>query len=285
MRGARGAALAGIAALLVLSQPLRAADPAADYAFLLAKSVKDGGVDYGELASGRAALDAYVRWLATADPGATDALRMAFWINAYNALTLLHVLDAKDEPRASKVAGRDVTPSGIEEILLGFGEPLVLFALYRASRSSPPLSAVPYEGRDLPSALAQQTRSFLGDPEKNLFEYAQLRAELSMLLLWHSKELEAGRQGEVPPLQLFLADHLPAEQDVIARSLRTTAWRISFRPWDKSLDDAGADPHGAHPAWTVVYSAVAALLLFFGFRAFRALLRPPAPAPPHPPDG
>ncbi len=288
MRGAWGAVVLSLLPGPLHPRPVFAADTLGEYAILLAQSVREDGIDYAGLAAGRGALDAYVHALATADPGATGPDRIAFWINAHNALALQQAIDAgpvAGETRAWKVAGRDVTLDGIEEILKEFREPLVHFALHRASRSSPPLSAVPYEGRDLASSLARQTRAFLGDPEKNLFEYAQLRAELSMLLLWHQKELEAGRQGDVPLLQLFLADHLPKEKDVIARSLRTTAWRISFRPWDRSLDKAGADPHRAHPAWTVVYSAAAALLLFLGFRAFRALLRPPAPVPPHPPDG
>ncbi len=290
MRGAWGAVVLSLLPGPLHPRPVFAADTLGEYAILLAQSVREDGIDYAGLAAGRGALDAYVHALATADPGATGPDRIAFWINAHNALALQQAIDARPvagETRAWKVAGRDVTLDGIEEILKEFREPLVHFALHRASRSSPPLSAVPYEGRDLASSLAQQTRAFLGDPEKNLFEYAQLRAELSMLILWHRKELEAGRQGDVPPLQLFLADHLPREKEeqaAIARSLRTTRWDISYRPYDWSPDDVPAE-RSTHPAWLILYGIAALALLFLGFRAFRGLLRPPAPVPPHPPDG
>jgi len=287
----------GIAgALVALCFPglLSAAEPT-DYAVLLAKSVNEHGIDYGELAAGRAALDRYVLWLGTADPGATDADRIAFWINAHNALTLRQALDARpvsvrDVPafsdRAWRVAGRDVTLHGIEEILAAAGDPLVLFALYRAARSSPPLAAVLYEGRDLRATLEQQARAYLADAGQNRFEYAQQRAELSMLLLWHHEELEAGRKGDVPPLQLFLADHLPADRtfEPIARSLRKQRWDISFRPFDWALDDVPA-PRRAHPAWLLLYGIAALALLSLGFRTFRRLLSPPAPRAPAPPDG
>jgi len=298
MRRVAGAAGA-LAVLLVLSllpgplhpQPLLAA-PADDYAFLLAKSVKEDGVDYKELAAGRAALDAYVRSLEAAEPGATDA---AFWINAFNALVLQQVLDTKPasvkglfDARAWKVAGREVTLDRIEnEILAGFEEPLVHLALHRAARSGPPLAAVPYKGEDLAQALAQQARAYLGDKERNVFEYAQLRAELSMIFHWHREEFERGREGAAP-LQLFLADHV--EKEEVARSLRKTAWRISFKPYDWSLDEAGGPKRApGHPAWIALYAIAVLALLFLGFRTFRMLLRrpatPPAPAPPNPPTG
>jgi len=284
----------GAAALGFLAGLLAAVEPA-DYAVLLAKSVKEEGIDYAEVAAGRAALDAYVRWLATADPGATDADRIAFWINAHDALTLRQALDARPlsvrdvqgfRDRVWRVAGRDVTLDGIEEILGASGDPLVFFALYRAARSSPPLAAALYEGKDLRATLEQQARAYLADPRQNRFNYAQMRAELSMLLLWHRAVLEAGREGDVPPLQLFLADHLPADKtfEAIARSLRKTRWDISFRPFDWALDDVPA-PRRAHPAWLLLYGIAALALLFLGFRTFRRLLSPPAPQAPAPPDG
>jgi hypothetical protein len=65
------------------------------------------------------------------------------------------------------------------------------------------------------------------------------------------------------------------EGEEIARSLRKTAWRISFRPYDGSLDEAGGR-RGAplHPIWIALYAIAAAALLFLGFRAFRTLRAP-----------
>lgn len=280
--GIRGGAGAGLLACL-LAAPLLAA-PADDYAVLLARSVKDDGIDYAELATGRAALDAYVRWIETADPGAGAADRAAFRINAHNALVLRHLLDTRPPVVdlaevgriAATVAGRPTTVDSLAALARESAGPLARFALYRGTRSCPPLPAVLYRGADLAEALDQQARAYLSDEEQNRFAYAQLEAELSMLLLWHREDFE--------PLQPFLADHLPREKEEIARSLGKTQWRISFRPYDRTLAEAGGGGGRPHPFWLVLYAAVAAGLLFLGARAFRGLLRgpplPPAPSPP-----
>jgi hypothetical protein len=274
---------AGLTLLLVLplSAPLRAADPAADYAGLLAKSVKEDGIDYKQLAGGRAALDAFVRSLETANPGTNDPDRMAFWINAYNALTLQQVLDTKPESvrdvkgffdrRKWKVAGREVTLDDIEGGLRqDFREPLVHFALNCASRSCPPLAAVPYRGSDLADALARQARAYLADGEQNRFDPEKKTAELSMIFRWYRGDFEAGRKGEVPPLQLFLADFVPED---LARSLRTTKWRTSFKSYDWSLNEAGGRKRGGvPPIWIGVYAVATAVLVLFGLHAFKMLL-------------
>jgi len=260
--------------LLLLALPLRA-DPADDYAVLLAQAVKEDGVDYAELARGRDALDRFVASLATAAPGAAPANRAAFWINAHNAFVLRLVLDTgpSEVDRAVffgpkwKGALRDATLDEMAGFARDAGGPLVRFALYQAARSSPPLSAVPYRGADLTEALEQQARAFLADGSKNRFAYAQLEAEISMLFHWYREDFE--------PLQAFLADHMPADKQEIARSLRTAAWRISHKPWDWSLDEAGARKTTGKPVWLAIYALVVAGLVFLGVRAFRGLLRRP----------
>jgi hypothetical protein len=279
-RGGAGAALlAGLFAAPVL------AAPADEYAVLLARSVRDDGVDYRELAEGRAALDAYVRWLESADPGVAPAHRAAFWINAHNALVLRHLLDTRPPlvdlaevgRVAAKVGGQATTVDSLATLARESAGPLTRFALYRGTRSCPPLPAVLYRGADLAEALEQQARGYLSDEEENRFAYAQLEAELSTLFLWHRDEFD--------PLQPFLADHLPGDMEEIARSLRRTEWRISFRPYDRSLAEAGGGPRRPHPVWLALYAVAAAALLLLGVRAVRGLLRgssplPRAPSPP-----
>ncbi|MHC4850068.1 MAG: DUF547 domain-containing protein, partial [Planctomycetota bacterium] len=68
---------------------------AGEYEALLGKVVRDNGVDYAALRKQRKVLDEFVASLAKAKPGKSDAERIAFWINAYNALTLQQVLDTR----------------------------------------------------------------------------------------------------------------------------------------------------------------------------------------------
>ncbi|MFM2162131.1 MAG: hypothetical protein RLZZ383_1643 [Pseudomonadota bacterium] len=66
-----------------------------DWAGLLPAVVTPrGDVDYDRLNDERAALDGYVAFLATVRPSSDrDNPQHAFWLNAYNALTLWHVLE------------------------------------------------------------------------------------------------------------------------------------------------------------------------------------------------
>ena len=83
---------------------------------LLRKYVKDGMVDYKGLLKDRAALDGYLKALAGADEkqleGASKAEKLAFFINAYNAITLERILDhypvksIKDQRGVEPDAGR-----------------------------------------------------------------------------------------------------------------------------------------------------------------------------------
>jgi hypothetical protein len=72
-------------------------------------AVTEAGVRYELLASRRPALDAYVESLADAPVATFDRdQRMAFWIDAYNALTLVVVLE--ERPRSMHCAAKGCPP-------------------------------------------------------------------------------------------------------------------------------------------------------------------------------
>jgi len=274
---------------LLLAATAFAGEPRGDGAALLAKVVKGDGVDYATLGKERAALDRYVKSLAKAVPGKLEADRIAFWINAYNALTLQHVLDHKPETgafspyrdvkefwdrRTWPVAGRKVTLNDIEHRILRkeFSEPRIHFALNCASLSCPPLLGRLYRGDDLDEVLTRQTRAFLADRSRNTFDAAKRSAELSQIFRWYRRDFERGKKGAVPRLQLFLAKYAPSEE--LARSLRRDRWSLSFRRYDWGLNEAGRRPKAGkqvYPVWLFAYGAATLSLLLFGFHAFKML--------------
>lgn len=66
----------------------------AEYDRVLDEYVRDGLVYYRAVKSTRQGLDAYVESLSTPlEPSASPEARMAFWLNAYNALVLKTVVD------------------------------------------------------------------------------------------------------------------------------------------------------------------------------------------------
>ena len=290
-----------LCAVALLGAVALAGEPGRDeYGTLLGEVVRTDGIDYAKLKSKRALLDRHVDWLATAEPGKTDAERIAFWINAYNALTLERVLetrpvegkykvtDIKDfwDGRRWTVAGRKVTLDGIEHEILRveFREPRIHFAVNCASRSCPPLRSAPYRAGTLDADLTQAARAYLGDKSQNRFDAAAQRAEVSHLFKWFRGDFEVGRKEEaartgIAPLQLFLARYAPS--DKLARALRAAPWTVSFKEYDWTLNESSESewaavlPEGSrgevNPLWLVVYLIATVGLLMYGFHAFKML--------------
>ena len=143
---------------------------------ILRARVSFSGVDYAGLKADAGGLDGYLQALAGAEgPGATDAERMAFWINAYNALTLdliidnyplasIRDLDGGDpwSVRTWTVAGQTVTLNQIEhEILRPMGDPRIHAAINCASKGCPPLGGSAFTAEGLDVQLEQASRRWV----------------------------------------------------------------------------------------------------------------------------
>jgi len=277
---------------LLLAATLAAAAPAEDYAALLRQVVKKDGVDYTALKSGRAALDAYVGSLEEASVGASDGERIAFWINAYNALTLQQVLDTRPASgrysvkevdgfwtkRKWTVGGRRVSLDEIEHKILRekFSEPRIHFAINCASRSCPPLAADPYRAGTLDVRLSEAARAYLADERQNSFDQARKNAEVSELFHWFKSDFVEAIEHPVPGisrLQQFLAQY--ALTETLRRRLLSGRWTVRYKPYDWSLNESGVvaeeQAKGGSPLlW--FYLVPMSLLLLYGLNAFRILM-------------
>lgn len=192
-----------------------------DYGSMLTRYVdKQGLVDYAGLKSDRGALDRYVLALAATKPQQYDALseaeQIAFWINAYNALTLVLIIDhypivsriheaplnsirqipgAWDKIRFT-VMGEQLTLNEIEHQRLRkhFSEPRIHMALVCAARSCPRLRTEPYRGADLATQLSEQSRLFLSDPANFSVDAKAGVVRLSSIFTWFPEDF-GGRDG------------------------------------------------------------------------------------------
>jgi len=243
--------------LSLAPRPVRpaAASPFDHAAFdsLLRRHVRGGDVDYrgwhGRPAD-RAALDAYLARLAAADTtGWPRAEQLAFWINAYNAITLGSVLDAwpvesitKIRPtlgvlpgngvwkQKHRVAGHDVSLDDIEHATLRrhFAEPRIHFAVNCAAKSCPPLLPAAFTGRGLEAQLDRVTERFIRSPRYNATGRAKPWA-LSKIFEWYGEDFTAAA-GSVPA---YVLRYLPAEQ---ARGVDPAKVRWTARTYDWSLN-------------------------------------------------
>ena len=155
--------------------------------------------------------------------------QVAFWINAYNALTFQTILDA-DIPASIRdikpdpweharwsVAGRTVSLNWIEHTRLReqLKEPRVHFVLVCAARSCPtlPNRALLPEGLD--AQLERAARGFFQDAGKNRLDRSGKTVHLSRILDWYGRDF-VGLPGlpELPAL-----DGLSAKEAAVLRTM------------------------------------------------------------------
>jgi hypothetical protein len=197
-----------------------------DYAIALKSYVDDTGmVNYKKLKANPQKLEAFLTSLNKLDPNTYDKWpdkdKIAFWLNAYNALTLKVIIDnypikssffrsrvyPKNSIRQIKgvwnkktfaVMGRKLTLGHIEHKILRkrFDEPRIHMAMVCAAMGCPPLLNKPYMGNKLDRQLDERTRSFLGNAAKFKMDRKKKRIYLSPIFGWFGRDFVAKYKPE-----------------------------------------------------------------------------------------
>jgi len=170
---------------------------------LLQKHVtKDGIVNYKGFKTDRTELQKYITSLSEYMPLETWSKeeKLAYWINAYNALTIDLILrnyplkSIKDikkpwDQRLWKLGEKWYNLDEIEhKILRKMNEPRIHFAINCASFSCPPLLNEAFTAEKLENQLSQVTKIFVADLQRNIVTKDQL--EISKIFKWFSKDFK-----------------------------------------------------------------------------------------------
>ena len=173
---------------------------------LLQKHVSDAGqVNYKAFKTDKAKLLSYIQGLNLiyTDASFTSLSReetLAFWINAYNALTVDLILknypiksikdiDKPWDQRFWELGDKWFNLSDIEhEILRKMDEPRIHFAIVCASVSCPKLQNTAFTASNLETQLTNATKEFLSDPERN--ELSENSIKISKIFQWFSKDFK-----------------------------------------------------------------------------------------------
>lgn len=191
-------------------------------------------------------LDAYIDSLSTAKAaGASKPESLAFWINAYNAITIKGIL--REYPTSSirnhtaklfgyniwknlkiRVDGKLWSLDDIEhKVLRKLEEPRIHFAIVCASIGCPKLHNRAYEPEKIDKQLTANAKAFFADPEK--FKWSQAKFQLSPILSWFGEDF-----GSTQAKQLqAIAAYLPEQARPIARAGNV---RVSFLGYDWGLN-------------------------------------------------
>jgi hypothetical protein len=236
---------------------------------LLDLNVRDGYVYYRALRSERGRLDRYVAALnvpAATYEGWSREAKMAFWVNAYNALVLQTVvthypIEGKSsmyppssirqipgafERTRHRAAGRAVTLDEIEKTILPeFKEPRLYLALGRGAVGSGRLRSEAYSASRLAAQLDAVQAEFVS--ERPMLKIDRLADEMSLtpIVSWHDAEFIAaydkgptGPFSQRSPIEramvAFITPHLlPLEREFIQKN----TFKVTYHPFDWRLND------------------------------------------------
>lgn len=163
----------------------------------------------------KARLSAYAADLAGAPVSRFNrAEQLAFWINAYNALTIRLVLahypldsikdisNAWDTPVIS-VEGEDVTLNDIEHRILRpiWDDPRLHYALNCASAGCPDLQPEPFTAAGTEALLERAARAFINHPRAARAENGRLT--VSSIYAWFEEDFGGGEDGVIEHLRRY----------------------------------------------------------------------------------
>ncbi|MDC3132907.1 DUF547 domain-containing protein [Flavobacteriaceae bacterium] len=160
----------------------------------------DGNVDYKGWKNQEQELEAYIGTLEQFTPAAYWSKEeiLAYWINAYNALTVQLILknyplksirDIKDpwDTPCFFLSDKKYSLGNIEhDILRKMDEPRIHFAINCASTSCPKLQREAFMPRKMEVQLENATKAFVMDQSKNKISKEELK--LSRIFLWFGKD-------------------------------------------------------------------------------------------------
>ncbi len=195
---------------------------------LLRKYVdKDGYVNYRSWhasASDRRSLSGYLSSLSQANPqvSASKDSRLAFWINAYNAVTVHGIL--REYPTSSirnhtaklfgyniwkdlqlYVGGRAYSLEAIEhETLRKMSEPRIHFAIVCASIGCPRLLNEAYTASKLQQQLEANAKDFFSRSQNFRYEPQSRRFYLSSIMSWFAEDFGSNQSSQLRTIARWL---------------------------------------------------------------------------------
>ena len=259
--------LVGCSTAATVSEPVAQTAPAAaapldysDYAAVLSQYVDSlGAVDYAALQASRQGLDAFNNSLDAVEEATyyswSDAEQIAYWVNAYNSLTLKSIID-QDPIKASikditgvwrirkhPILGQDKTLDNIEHQTLraNFDEPRIHAALVCAAVSCPPLRTEPFTGADLDAQLNDQVDQWLARPDGFAIDREAGEVRLSKIFDWFGQDwipsysVESGFAGsEAERAVLNFIGNYVSEED--RAYLEAGDYKVTYFDYDWSLN-------------------------------------------------
>jgi hypothetical protein len=258
----------GLRSVTVDAKPFEQPERGFDYAWwnaALGRWVNPLGVDYDAVRAEESDLRRFVATLAEIGPRATPERfttqpeRLAYYINAYNALVLFAVVDnwpidtVHDvrgwlDPRAGfgffyglrfPVDGRAANLYDLENrVIRGFVDARIHAAINCASKSCPPLMPYAFEPARLDDQLDVVTRAFCSSPSHVRVDHEAEEIQLTAIFEWYQPDFEehARRLGRPATIVDFILAFASPEVAVEVERARSADFEVVFQPYDWTLN-------------------------------------------------
>lgn len=194
------------------------------------------------------ALDQYLKQLSYSNGEGSKEEKLAFWINAYNALTIKGIL--REYPTSSirnhtaKVFGyniwknlklvvgaRQVSLDEMEhQILRKMGEPRIHFAIVCASIGCPRLLNEAYRAETLDQQLTVNATAFFSDETKFRYDPSQQVFYVSPILDWFGDDFGGSDAAKLKRMSAWIA------RPEIARIATTGRGTVDYMEYDWGLN-------------------------------------------------
>ncbi len=224
---------------------------------------EEGLVDYTGLGGeGYDDLKTFIRTVGITDSsGFSETEQFAFWINAYNAITVYQVVQRypiesvrevgillglvggffKQEYR---VANRERTLDNIEHDILRptYNDPRIHWTLVCAAFGCPRLLRRPYVATDLDPMLTELSFEFMASPRALYIDDDNVILWVSSYFDWYGGDFEA-KAGSIID---YILGHAPTDKAAWIREHRGTM-RVQFIDYDWTLNDQAKGPRSQRP--------------------------------------
>lgn len=231
----------------------RSGGPATDaWDRVLERYAADGGVRYAALKRDRAGLDAFLASVARTRPASLpEPERLAFLVNAYNAIVVAEVLERYPGIESVRsvdgffdgvehtVGGRRMTLDEIEAAAREL-DPRIHFAVVCASTSCPDLRGEAYRGAEIDRQLEEATERFLADRSKGLrYDPEANVLHASSIFKWYAGDFTGGSRVVAffarGGVRDWIAEH--AGDPALATAIREREPAVRYMDYDWSLND------------------------------------------------
>lgn len=206
---------------------------------LLNERVVNGKVNYRALADNPQPLNSLYQQIGEVSlAGASDNEKKAFYINAYNIITIYQIvqhypvsspmdIEGFFDKKEHQVAGKSLTLNELEKGVLfkNYPDPRLHFVLVCAAESCPPLPSNAFRAESLVNELQSKTRQALNNPDFIKVDQAKKQVRLSKIFEWYRADFTENYASLLAYVNQYRDEKIPSD------------YKVSFYEYDWALNE------------------------------------------------